>query len=136
MKVLSIVVAMVLLGLATSAHAQPVACADATTPCKSGQSYGVSITSSPAVQLLAFDGNRKSLIVANQPGSASSVCVALGFVAALSSGTCNGFVLAAGGRGLLLANYSQSNSVGSITGATVSVLGMTGNASVTYYYTD
>lgn len=123
-----------LCALAGSAKAG-IVCPDVTSPCQSGSTYGIAVTSATAVALLTFDSNRKTLVIQNQPGSASAICVAMGAVATNTAGLCNGFVLNAGNP-FFLANFSLSNSFGGVWTSSVSVIGMTGNANVGYAFSD
>ena len=129
------ILAACLLALAAGRASAQVVCADASTPCISGQTYGKAITSTTAVQLLASDGSRKTLTIQNQPGSASAICVAMGVTASNAGGLCNGFVLNAGNP-YFLANYTLGNSFGGIQTLSVSAIGMTGNANVGYSFSD
>ncbi len=116
------------------AHAG-IVCPDITSPCQSGSTYGTAVTNGAAVALLSPDGNRKTLVIQNQPGSASPICIAMGAVATNAAGLCNGFVLNAGNP-FFLANFSQGNTPGGVWTSSVSVIGMTGNANVGYAFSD
>ena len=112
-----------------------IVCPDITTPCVSGQTYGIAVTNTSATALLTFDGNRKTLVIQNQPGSASAICIKMGGVASNAAGLCNGFVLNAGNP-FFLANFSMGNSFGGVWTGSVSVIGMTGAANVGYAFSD
>jgi hypothetical protein len=128
-------VALCLLALLAGTARAGIVCPDATSPCQSGSTYGIAITSATAVALLTNDGNRKSLVIQNQPGSASPICVAMGVVATNTAGLCNGFVLNAG-TPFFLANFSMGNTFGGVWTSAVSIIGMTGNANVGYAFSD
>jgi hypothetical protein len=130
----ALVLIVLALGLAVPqfAHAQSVACADATTPCISGKTYGYQVTTSP-IQLLAADGIRRCLLIQNQPASSSSVCIAQGTTATVTNGVCNGFVLAAGNP-YIYSNLGTANNIGAVPTQTISAIGMSGNANVGYSY--
>ena len=129
-----VAVLALLMALAGNARAQ-IVCPDVTTPCVSGNNYGISVTNTAATALLTFDGNRKTLVIQNQPASASAICLKLGGVASNAGGLCNGYVLNPG-TPFFLANFSMGNSFGGVWTSSVSVIGMTGPANVGYGFSD
>ena len=124
-----------LLCLPLCAHANPVVCADATSPCLSGKTYGYTVGNTSPISLLAADGSRRCLLIQNQPQSATSACINLGGTATYTNSLCNGWVLAPG-TPFVFSNLGSGNNLGNVPTASISAIGIAGNAQLGYSFCD